>query len=441
MTQTTGGQTIKKMQPTAFGRYILLERIASGGMGEVFLAVTTSLWGFEKLFAVKKILPSLSNDPEFLVRFRDEARLVIPMNHPNVVQVYEVGRVGQDYFIAMELVEGHSLGKLLSRYWRQRHTRQLPLTAALYILRELASALDYCHQRTDAAGLKMGVVHRDVSPANVLLSHEGAVKLADFGLALSSLKASHTRPNHVLGHLGYIAPEGLDGRRLDHRADIFSAGVLLFELLTCQRFAPGRDPIVVRRLLETRGQVPPSSIRGDIPTELDEIVRRAVDKDPAARFANARELHDALQRALINIDALYGPAKFKEAVVEPILRPQQSRERLQRMLEQLDLEEVAARQPSIRTVCIGEAIPLRQQRQPLEDDAAVLTLIGEVFEGDTEPMAATLRPQAIVRETRPPTSRPRRSSRRWRVKPVSPRRPPLPCDGWGEGDSSGSYSA
>lgn len=412
------------MKPRCFGRYALLERIAQGGMGEVFVAVTRSLWGFEKYFAIKKILPALSRDPEFLQRFQDEARLVIPMNHPNVVQVFEVGRVAEEFFICMEFVEGPNLGQLLSRLWRVRHRYRLPVAAALFITRELLAGLEYCYQRTDASGLKLGVVHRDVSPSNVLISYDGAVKLADFGLALSSLKAFKTKPNLILGHLGYIAPEAMDGRRVDHRADIYCAGVLLFELLTCERFVDGRDPSVIRRGLKDRSGVRPSQIRPGVPAEVDALVARAVDLDPAKRFATAGEFQDAVQRALVGLDALYSARKLGEGVMELLFRPEDQRRRLQALARSLDLEEMEAQQPASRTVCIGEAIPLARgsTRRRYGDRAPVLTVINDIFEGDTEPVDMSSRWQAAAQEarleeTQPPLVRPpsrrRRKTHRW----------------------------
>jgi len=384
-------------------------------MGEIFVAVARGAWGHERFFAIKKILPSLSQEPEFLARFRDEARLVIPLSHPNVVQVYEVGSAGADYFIVMEFVEGPNLGELLTALWQRRRHERLPVTAALYIIRELLAGLDYCHRRTDPAGLRLNVVHRDVSPSNVLLSFDGEVKLADFGLALSTLKAYTTRPNLVLGHLGYMAPEAMDGRRVDHRADIFCAGVLLFELLTCQRFVQGDDPIVIRRALASRTQLPPSALRGDLPPDVDELVARAVAENPEQRFPTARAFLDAAQRSLIRMDALYGPRRLAESVMKPLMKPEERRRELRALLDDADLEEVESRTPAARTVCIGEAIPLAPVR-PYDSNAPVLTFINEVFEGDTEPMETiwtrtTPPPEPLEAEdTLPPVLEPSRLS-------------------------------
>jgi eukaryotic-like serine/threonine-protein kinase len=406
------------MTPCCFGRYILLDKIGSGGMGEVFAAVPRTLWGFEKFFAVKKILPPLCRDPEFLARFRDEARLVIPMNHPNVVQVYEVGRVGEEYFLAMELVDGRNLGRLLARCWRWRHQHRLTVPAALYITRELLTGLEYCHRRTDGAGESLRVVHRDVSPSNVLVSHDGAVKLADFGLASSAHKVVQTRPDLVLGHLGYIAPEALDGRRLDVRADVFSTGVLLFELLTCERFAPGSDPIAVRQQLTTRGRIRPSSLRSDVPTEVDEIVARAVAPSPEDRYPTARAFHDDVQRALVRLEPVYGARELSESVMQTLFDVRRQRQQLLGLLAGLDMDELEESRPSVRTVCLGEAIPLGEApRRAFGADKAMLTLTDDIFEEDTEPLRLARARASVPRELALPevraTSRPERRRRRW----------------------------
>ncbi len=375
------------MNPSCFGRYILLTRLAAGGMGEIFVAVPRSLWGFDKFLAVKKILPHLSHEPEFLSRFKDEARLVIPMNHPNVVQVSEVGRVGREYFLAMELVEGKNIGQLLSRCWQVRKKRSISIPTALYIIRELLTGLDYCHSRRDGSGGDLGLVHRDVSPSNVMISYDGAVKLADFGLALSSEKCVQTNPNMVLGHIGYMSPESMEGKRVDLRADIFSTGVLLFELLTCQKFAPGRDAARMREELPQRCKLKPSQLRPDVPPSVDRIVARAIAVDPGARYPSAWAFRDDLQRALVEIDALFGARELSESVMHSLFHPHLDRLKLRSVMNSLDLEELVASQPASRTECLGEAIPVGDSngRKPFGANLAVLTMLSDISTSDTSP--------------------------------------------------------
>jgi serine/threonine protein kinase len=324
------------MQPTCFGRYILLERIAAGGMGEVFTAVPINLWGYGKFFALKRILPSLSSNPEFLQRFRDEVRLVLPLNHPNVVQVFEVGRVENELFVAMELVEGQDLRQIMRRIFHRGRRGSLPIPVALYIVKELLAGLHYCHEHRDAVGQELGVVHRDVCPSNVLISYEGTVKLADFGLALSEFKVVKTDPRHLMGHLGYIAPEHMARGSVDHRADIYSAGVLLFELLTGERFLPPGDFGAIFEAKHSPIVVRPSEHRPEVPPVVDLLVAKAVAVDPDQRFATARQFLEEIQRVLARLQPVCGTGALVEAVIEPFFHPGEKQRRL-RALQTLDL--------------------------------------------------------------------------------------------------------
>jgi serine/threonine protein kinase len=321
-------------QPTLFGRYVLLERLAAGGMGEVFTAVPIHLWGYGKFFALKRILPKLSGNPEFLQRFRDEVRLVLPMNHPNVVQVFEVGRVAHELYVVMELVQGLDLRGIMRRAFR-RGPATLSIAAALHIVKEILAGLHYCHQHRDG-GKELGIVHRDVCPSNVLVSYEGAVKLADFGLALSEFKAVKTDPHNLMGHLGYIAPEHVARGPVDHRADIYSAGVLLFELLTGERFLPPGDLSTIYRAKHTRRPPRPSNHRRGVPPAVDRLVATAVSVDPNDRFATARELLEGIQKVLACVDPTFGPATLAETVIDPFFRAEERQRRL-RDLQGLDL--------------------------------------------------------------------------------------------------------
>jgi serine/threonine protein kinase len=331
------------------------------------------------------------------------------MNHPNIVQVFEVGRVGDEYFIAMELVDGRNLGQVMARVSRER--RALPVAGALYVIRELLAGLEYCHTRTDEGGDGLEMVHRDVCPSNVLLSYEGAVKLADFGLALSRFRAAETRPRCLLGHLGYIAPEGLEGRRLDARADLYSAGVLLFELLTGERFAAGTDPVVVRHQMRSRARLRPSSFRSEVLPELDEIVGRALEPSPERRYQSARQFHMDVQRLLARLDPLYGRRELAESTLQLLFDAGRQRRRLRALVHQIDIEEVEERHPAGRTVCLAEAIPLRpptgeaRVRPRFGTDAAVLTVHDELYEGATEPV--TVESEESEEELSfPPSARP-----------------------------------
>jgi serine/threonine protein kinase len=368
--------------PRRFGRYYLLERIATGGMGEIYAAVSRAPQGFGKLTALKTILPhSRGRRPDFAGRFRDEGRLVISMNHPNVVTVYEMGQVEQDeYYLAMELVEGKDLGQLLTRCWRRQIA--LPLPAALYLVLQVLEALAYCHRHTDEHGAHLGLIHRDVSPANVLVSYDGHVKLADFGLAKSHRKLIHTQPQVVLGKPGYMAPERLLGTPVDHRADLFAAGVLLFELLTCERFAPSREPEDYLSEVVRRSKERPSMVRPDVPAAVDELVRRATAFKADQRFADADAFADAVQRALVACDPCYGARQLSSGVMHTLFHPAQNKRRLQNLLGSTALRRLQSAEhgpprpvatPEQTTLDPVAEAPARSPRQvDLVDEAARL---------------------------------------------------------------------
>ncbi len=287
-------------------------------MGEVFIA--RHLADFRHLCAVKKLLPETSRDDELLARFRDEGRLMLSMRHPNVVYVRDVGCVGGEWFIEQELVEGPDLSKLLGR--ARARNRVLPIPIALFIVCKVLRALEYCHRFTDRAGASIHLVHRDISPANVLVSFDGEVKVIDFGLAVSTMRAVKTQPHVLIGKPGYIAPERLLGGEVDQRADLFNAGVLLFELLTAQRHGAephgaeqhGAEPRALLEELEQRGPRVASSIRPAVPEDIDLILRRAMAFKKEERFETATAFRLALERVLRRIGPEDGPRQLAELV-------------------------------------------------------------------------------------------------------------------------------
>ncbi|HEX7839329.1 MAG TPA: serine/threonine-protein kinase, partial [Kofleriaceae bacterium] len=227
--------------PQVFGRYLLVQRLSRGGMGEIFLA-KHGLTGFEKLAVIKKVLPHLAADEQFISRFVDEAQVAIKLQHVNVAQVFEVGRVGNEYFLALEYIEGRDLRRTLAVLGHRR--QRMPVDLALFIARELANGLAYAHRRTAVDGTSLNLVHCDISPPNVLVSFEGETKVIDFGIAKSVMRATATDPKLGFGKFGYMAPEQLiRGGVVDFRTDIYAAGVVLFELLTGTRlYEAGPEP-------------------------------------------------------------------------------------------------------------------------------------------------------------------------------------------------------
>jgi serine/threonine-protein kinase len=288
--------------PQVFGRYLLVQRLSRGGMGEIFLA-KHGLAGFEKLAVIKKVLPHLAADAQFISRFVDEAQVAIKLQHVNVAQVFEVGRVGDEYFLALEYVEGRDLRRTLATL--QQRGRRLPVDLALFIGRELANGLAYAHRRTGADGTSLNLVHCDISPPNVLVSFEGETKVIDFGIAKSALRGTATDPKMGFGKFGYMAPEQLiRGGVVDHRTDIYAAGVVLFELLTGQRlYEAGPEPdyrALAKKVAKGEHKLPSDIDRSLAP--YDDLVATALRPKPEDRYQSAAEFRDAIQQALVAVN-------------------------------------------------------------------------------------------------------------------------------------------
>ncbi|HVO29144.1 MAG TPA: serine/threonine-protein kinase, partial [bacterium] len=228
------------MPPTdRLGRYQLLDRIGAGGMAEVHLARVVGAAGFEKLVVVKRLLPTLAAEKDYVKGFVDEGRIAASFSHANVVSTFDFGESDGSYFIAMEFVEGKNLRAILDAL--EANGERMPLPIALYLAAEACRGLDHAHTRTDAAGNPLSIVHRDVSPQNVVVSYDGDVKVLDFGIATSATRETRTAPGIVKGKLRYIAPEQVTGGTVDGRADLFAVGAMLHEILHGRRTLPDLD--------------------------------------------------------------------------------------------------------------------------------------------------------------------------------------------------------
>jgi len=285
-----------------FGRYVLIQRLSRGGMGEIFLA-RHGMSGFEKLVVIKKVLPHLVKDEQFIGRFVDEAQVAIKLQHANVAQVFEVGRVDDEYFLSLEYVEGRDVRRSLSAL--DRISENCPVDLALYIGRDMAAGLAYAHRRTDDMGKSLRLVHCDISPPNVMVSFEGEVKIIDFGIAKSAMRGTASDPKIGFGKFGYMAPEQLiRGGVVDHRTDIYAAGVVLHELLTGERlYEMGESPDyrALARMV-VKGQHP---LPSDCDPELapyNGLVAKALRPKPEDRYQTAAEFRDAIQHALVRLN-------------------------------------------------------------------------------------------------------------------------------------------
>ena len=284
------------MHPT-FGRYELLKRLAGGGMGEVYLARQRGIDGFQKLLVIKTLLPHLCEDEEFITMFKDEARVTAQLIHPNICQVFEFEQVGGVYFMAMEYLRGEDLRRL----WKACEQRGMPLRVPLIcrVISDAAAGLDFAHSLRDNKGEPYNIVHRDISPQNILVTFEGGVKVIDFGVAKAAGRAQHTRTGALKGKYSYMSPEQVAGEGVDGRSDIFALGIVLHELLTGRRlFKADSDVQTLARVRECN-VAPPSRLNPQLPPGLDQIVLKALAKNPEGRYATAQEFRLALEDWLI----------------------------------------------------------------------------------------------------------------------------------------------
>jgi len=293
--------------PDRFGQYEILERIASGGMAELYRARRRGVEGFEKIVAIKKILPHLADNEGFITMFADEAKLAAQLNHPNIVHIYDLGKIeGGGYFIAMEHVEGRDLRAILDS--ARDLSMPLPVPLAIYVASKVASALDYAHRRRDGEGRDLHIVHRDVSPQNILISYEGDIKLCDFGIAKAASKVSQTESGALKGKIQYMSPEQAWGKPIDRRSDLFSLGAVLYELLTEQKLFRGDSDLTVLEKVRAASASPPSAVNTEVPKPLDAITLKALAKEPEDRYANASDLLRDLEQVLYSYTPAPGSA-------------------------------------------------------------------------------------------------------------------------------------
>jgi serine/threonine protein kinase len=279
--------------PEQFGKYSLLGHLATGGMAEVWLARQLGMQGFEKIVVIKRARPELT-DVETTEFFLDEARLVATLEHPNIAQVYEIGIVNGSYFFVMEYVDGADLRRLIETALSRQ--RWISLGDALYIITHVCTALHYAHEKRDLEGRALQLIHRDVSPSNVLISHDGAIKVCDFGIAKAHNRKSEDTQSGVLkGKFSYMSPEQCQSQPIDRRSDVFSIGILLYELTTLSKLFRGKsDYALIRKIIDDPIPRPSSRIPG-YPRELEAIVMKALAKSPADRYPTAQALQVDLE--------------------------------------------------------------------------------------------------------------------------------------------------
>ncbi len=281
---------------TRFGKYTLINRIAVGGMAEIFLARQEGVEGFEKTICIKRIRPHLSSQVSFVRMFLNEAKLAAQLNHPNIVQIYDLGRIGESYFIAMEYISGRDMSRVIPK--AEKQSIPFPLVYALKIVSNICEGLYFAHNRTDAYGKALNIVHRDITPENCMVSFNGTVKVLDFGIAKATSQIEQTRAGEIKGKLSYMSPEQCMGKPLDHRSDIFSLGVVAYEWVTGYKLFTGENEMAILKAIIDGKIYPPSYFKEDVPEPVERILMKALEKDREKRYQSAWELQYDLDQFL-----------------------------------------------------------------------------------------------------------------------------------------------
>ena len=296
-------------QPQKFGKYQLLDKIATGGMAELYRAKLTGAEGFEKLIAIKKTLPHLSGEGELVKAFIDEAKLAALLQHENIVQIYDFGSMEGEYFIAMEYL----FGKDLRTITKKASVRNMPfgLENILYIASRICAGLDYSHNLNDLQGKPLNIIHRDVNPQNIFITYQGQVKIIDFGIAKAASHNTTTHEGLIKGKLAYMSPEQANGEVIDHRSDIFSLGIILYELLAGKRMFEGEALQIYPKVREADYE-PPEEVITNVPAKLYDILHRALAKERDDRYQSCGDMLADLEKCMYQLDSLPNARSFAQ---------------------------------------------------------------------------------------------------------------------------------
>ncbi|HEX6245136.1 MAG TPA: protein kinase, partial [Polyangiales bacterium] len=323
----------------SFGKYLLLQRVSVGGMAEIFKAIPDGATRIDQIVAIKRILPNIAEDREFIGMFIDEARIAGQLTHPNICRIYELGRVGADHYIAMQFLWGRDLLKVMNRF--KRAGLLIPPPMAVFVAAHAAGALHYAHNKMDASGVPLHIIHRDVSPQNIIVGYSGQTKLIDFGVARAASQSQKTQAGILKGKFGYMSPEMIRGLPVDHRSDVFAMGICLHEALTGSRLFYGETDFATLELVRDAKILPPSAKVPGIPAELDAIVLKALSRDADQRYQSANALAEALENFLETHYPGYGEAdvsvSMREAFAHELAREKLRLDAFGDMLERGEL--------------------------------------------------------------------------------------------------------
>ncbi|MBU2490049.1 MAG: protein kinase [Proteobacteria bacterium] len=376
----------EEFSPARFGKYLLLDKIAAGGMAELHRAKMRGDEGFEKLIAIKKVLPHLVAEKRLIEAFIDEARLAAFLQHENIIRTYDFGRMDQDFFIAMEYLFGKNLRLITDK--AQEIGQPLPLPEILHILAAAADGLDYSHKLKDFSGTPLRIIHRDVSPPNIFVTYDGQVKVVDFGVAKAASRNTQTQMGIIKGKLAYMSPEQASGEKLDHRTDVFALGAILYELLTGQRMFSG-DTMQVLALVREARYTPPEEVVPGLAPVLCRLVKKACARDLSERYESCGHMLADLEAAMDELS----------------LRP--TSRSLGRIMTRLFATEIPVEEEAMRAAARMEWVDTEPEKKvrpknPLDQDSGVL-MPGSFREAIALPEPCPMPPKtlAAIRELDP----------------------------------------
>ena len=301
-------------KPRPFGHYFILEKIAQGGMAEIFKGLTYDFSGLKKFIVIKRILPHIAVNKDFIKMLIDEAKIAVRLSHGNIAQTFDLGKVADDYFIVMEYVDGRTISQIYKKTVELKTS--IPIPIAAYIVSEVCNGLDYMHRRKDEQNRSLEIVHRDISPQNVIVSESGNVKIVDFGVAKAAFKLSEMERGVLKGKFAYMSPEQTEGKNIDFSSDIFSTGVMLWEMLTGRRLFKKKSNPETIDAVQNMTIFPPSAYRNEVPSELDEIVMKALSRDPQLRYAAAADMSLVLTKYLLRYNPEFKPTQISDFLKE-----------------------------------------------------------------------------------------------------------------------------
>jgi len=353
------------------GRYTLIEQLAVGGMAEIWLAHLAGPEGFAKIVVIKKIKPHLAKERSFVKMFLNEARLAAQLNHPHIVQIYDMGKIDGSYFIAMEYINGRDLSEIALK--AQTEKIPFPVEYAIKIISQVCEGLYYAHCKTDHLGNPLHLVHRDISPQNIFVSFDGGVKILDFGIAKAANSLEHTQEGTLKGKVSYMSPEQILDGEVDQRSDIFSLGIVFYELVTGYRLFSGENELAILKSIAEGPIYPPSYFKEDFPWEIEPIILKALAKDPEARYQSAweiqYELNNLLSRFPFNPTNLHLSNFIKQIFADEITRENRY---IEKQIAEILGTQQALEFTSAHMAAVPDPTPLSSQALspllPQEDD-------------------------------------------------------------------------